>query len=403
MNRVWKSWAPAAAAAAVIGAAALTGPLVANASVDLPAKMPAEVLELAGESTVDSLSGTIEQTSDLGLPDLSPAGPGQGPAGPGQGPAGPDSPSAESAALEMLTESHTARIYVDGPSKLRIQVLDQLAERNLIKNGDELWYYDSEENSAVHATVPSLGKHHQKPANALTPEEAGAITPAKLAETFLDKIDSSTDVAVGDDRVVAGRSAYNLILTARSEDTLVGSVSIAVDGQNGLPLAVSVTARGDDAPAFSVAFTDISFEPPAATLFDFTPPASATVIEHHQNTVTERDGSAVTEGDGAEGDGAGDPADEAGTLKQRAADHQKAGDATEPKVSGSGWATVLELPAGTPLAAASGTDLLNRLGTPVEQGSLVQTKLVSVLVTDDGRVLVGAVVPERLQAIAAGR
>ncbi len=43
----------------------------ANAAVDLPDLTPEELLEFAAASDVDALSGTIEQTSELGLPDLS--------------------------------------------------------------------------------------------------------------------------------------------------------------------------------------------------------------------------------------------------------------------------------------------------------------------------------------------
>ena len=49
-------------------AAAVVIPAAADARVDLPDKTPAELLQFAAASDVTAMTGTIEQTSDLGLP-----------------------------------------------------------------------------------------------------------------------------------------------------------------------------------------------------------------------------------------------------------------------------------------------------------------------------------------------
>ena len=60
---------------------------------------------------------------------------------------------AVSTALDLLTADHTARVFVDGPSKQRVQVLDTLAERNVIHNGADVWAYDSKTKTATHVTL----------------------------------------------------------------------------------------------------------------------------------------------------------------------------------------------------------------------------------------------------------
>jgi hypothetical protein len=48
--------------------------------------------------------------------------------------------------------------------------------------------------------------------------------------------------------------------------------------------------------------------------------------------------------------------------------------------------------------------MLQRVTTPVDGGRVLQTSLVSVLITDDGRILAGAVTPSRLvEAAETGR
>jgi hypothetical protein len=79
------------------------------------------------------------------------------------------------------------------------------------------------------------------------------------------------------------------------------------------------------------------------------------------------------------------------------------------KVLGTGWTSVLLIPAPTdgssPLAALQGqsAELLGRLTTSQPDGSrLIRSALINVLITKDGRVLAGAVSPELLQSYAAG-
>ena len=66
--------------------------------------------------------------------------------------------------------------------------------------------------------------------------------------------------------------------------------------------------------------------------------------------------------------------------------------------TGTGWATVVELPAGDSEALAP----LDAITTRVDGGRALESALVSVLLTDDGRVLAGSV-PVDVLVDAAGR
>lgn len=408
-------WIPAIAAPIVIGAAVVLVPLQANAAVDLPDLTPEELLELAASSDVDALSGTIEQTSELGLPDL--AGltggmGGTGSGGPGSGGAGDGSGVQAFGAdlddlLSLVTSDHTAKVYLDG-SNARLQVLDRLGERDVYVTEDGAWIWDSREQAATHITVDRAAldaleaeaEAHADEARAQLEAELGAPlpTPDEVLDQALAKLDESTDVSVGTDARVAGREVYELVLEPQDEATLVGEVSVAIDGETGVPLAASVSAAGADEPAFAVAFTDVSFEAPDASVFAFTPPEGADVTEHAVPvpTVAELEqwkAEAETEAGGAEAEG------------------------PRPVVHGSGWSTVVELPAGgAPAELAEGdaaddadaaegfgdaSAMLDSLTQPVDGGRIISTSLVTVLFTDDGRVFAGAVTPEHLIAVAS--
>ncbi|WP_230670341.1 LolA family protein [Rathayibacter sp. Leaf248] len=370
MSTTWKRWAPAAAVPLVVVAAAVALPLSASAAGDLPEKTASELLTFAAENEVTAFSGEIEQSSDLGLPDLSALG------GSAPGSSGSDA-SPAGALMELATGSHEARVFVDAEQGARLQVLDRLAERDVVATkGEGVWVYDSAENTATHFLPPESG------AAAPDTVPSGEVpTPSSIAEDLLASIDPTTAVAVGSDVEVAGRDAYELVLTPREGSTLVGSVTVSIDGETGLPLGVAVTARGGTAPAFSVAYSSIDFDAPDAAMFAFTAPEGAEVVE---KAAPEHDLSI-------------EPGAESSDAESFDAESSSA-QSSDVVTTGTGWATVVELPAGDSEALAS----LDAVTTRVDGGRALEAALVSVLLTDDGRVLAGSV-PVDVLVDAAGR
>ena len=360
MNRAWLRWLPAVVVPGVIAAGVLVVPSSAGAA-SLPVKTGEQVLAMVAASSVQALSGTLEQTANLGLPQL---------------PAGESGADADAAAVvDLLTGSHTARIYVDGPTNARLQVMDTLGERDVVRRGNDVWFYSYRTNAAIHLTLPTRATADADAAQGDVP------TPAQLARRFLASVDPSTEVTVGNDTTVAGRAAYDLVLTPRDADTLVGSVSVAVDSETGLPLRFRVQARGQFRPAFELAFTSLSLRTPAADRFTFVPPPGATVREQAIAAGAEKPTSPGT---------ASAVGDSLALL------------ALLPAVSGSGWDAVIELPAGTVPSEATSAPLVAQLTRAVKGGRLLQMTLVNVLLTDDGRAFVGSVPLDRLQSAAAG-
>jgi outer membrane lipoprotein-sorting protein len=398
MTRKWLRWMPAVAVPAVIAAAALAGSLPASAGDPLPAKSPAEVLALVAHHAAPSLSGTLEQTSRLGLPELPKSG--------------PTASSGAAAALELLGGPHTARVFLDGPGKMRVQVLDRLAERNAVRNGDQVWLYSSKDNTATHLTLPSnVGQHRESGQykHPGTGTDGTMPTPEDLASRLLAAADPTTEIAVLPEVNVAGRPAYNLMITPRTEGTLIGSVAIAVDGQSGLPLSVELKARGQAEPAFKLAFTTLSLEAPDASLFAFSPPPGATVKEMEVPAHGPRQMPGHLPGRSTEGGIVPEtPVPDAAVPPAAVPGHRDPnGGVPRPTVTGSGWESVVEFPAGQVSAEAgamlSSDPLLQQAAVAVPGGRVFSTAVVNVLFTDDGRIFAGSVPAERLLTAAAAR
>ncbi|WP_109209762.1 MULTISPECIES: hypothetical protein [Microbacterium] len=349
-------------------AAAVVIPSAADARVDLPDKTPAELLEFAAASEVTAMTGTIEQTSDLGLPDLSSFTGGSG---------GDDSRAGISDAIDLLTGSHTANVYLDG-DRARLQVLDRLAERDVYvdRAAGEGWFVDSETKSATHYTVDGdIGSAEHRP-------DATVTTPQQMLDEALATLGESTEISVGTDGRVAGRDVYELVLVPNDTASLVGEVRFAIDGETGAAVAASVTARGADQPAFDLSFTDISFSTPDPATLTYTP-ASGYAVEDETVSAPDREHAARPD------------AGQSGTGT----------DAVHPVVHGEGWTAVVELPQTATHAWDDGgpdAATLESLTQPAAGGRVLETALVTVYFADDGRVFAGAVSADHLARVAAG-
>jgi hypothetical protein len=173
-----------------------------------------------------------------------------------------------------------------------------------------------------------------------------------------------------------------------------------MDAETNVPLRVRVYSTAIPDPAFEVGFSSVDYSTPDASLFEFTPPPGATVTEHS--------------------------ADDTASTKESGATNAELPGA-EPTVVGEGWSSVviLDLPADAlanfaedgsraqaegPMGRddGAGTALALIEALPAESGAwgtgrVLRGTLFSVILTDDGRVAVGAVSPEALGAALAAQ
>ncbi|WP_371479904.1 outer membrane lipoprotein carrier protein LolA [Kitasatospora sp. NBC_00315] len=383
---------PVTVAGVVAAGIGLVPALADGGAPGLPPLTAQQVVAKALGSESRTLTGTVQVSADLGVPAQllgSAAGLGGGSGlGGGAGAGQQGSPAAPQTELPaLLGGEHTLRVAVDGPDRQRVGLIKDLAEYELVRNGSQAWAWDSARNEAVHLALPQ---------GAAAGEAAGApltgvpSTPQEAAKRFLDLSADSTSVTVDGTETVAGRKAYRLSVRPTGAGSTIGEVRIAVDADNGVPLAVVVKAADGGATVFDVHFKDVSFAAPAAGTFDFSAPKGAKVTEQKA-------------GGGAPGQAAGKAAKAPGA----------AGDGLN--VLGEGWTSVLgtTLPTGgaSAPAGAGGThgeqfggrsaqQLAKALGKPVKGGTLIGTKVLNVLITDDGRVFAGAVTLPVLQSAA---
>ncbi|MEV0602673.1 DUF2092 domain-containing protein [Streptomyces sp. NPDC050315] len=389
---------------AVAGVAAATIGLVpafaGAGEPDLPEISAQDLIAKVAASDVQQLSGTVRTSTDLGLPEL-PGGMDAGALGSGQG-KGDASADPKDKLMELASGTHTLRVAADGPDRQRVSVIDKAAEYSLVRDGDKIWAYDSGSNTAFRATGPESDTGKKGDQRRAMPKGLGDVTPQELAEHVLDAAGDTTSVTVDGTAKVAGRDAYQLLVKPKQAGSTVGSVRIAVDADNGVPLKFTLTPKSGGAPALEAGFTSVDFAKPAADTFAFAPPKGAKIIDGDRVS-TQRHDDAGDEGL-AKGLSGGLPHG----LKDA-----RAGDEGGMDVIGHGWTAIAKIEgagaasgkadqgkdqamgdrAGVP--AGDAAKFLDSLGEKVTgsfgSGHVFSTRLVNALMTDDGTVYVGAV------------
>ena len=316
------------AGAVGLGLLVITGG--ANAQPELPPVTPEDLVSsVLAAPDPGPFDGTVELDNNLGLPAL------------------PGAPQAANG-------TSTARIWSGGDHKGRVQLPTESGERTLVSDGTTHWAWNSEDRSVVRGPVEN--------------RDASPTDPTTTATTAIEKLRATSTVAVDGTASVAGRDAYELVLTpAPTERTLLREVRVAVDAEKRMPLQLTVLAAGSTEPALQVGFTELNFGPQDPARFTFTPPPGATVTDAPARDAQQASPDATTVGDGWD------------TVKimRRPAD-------TTPETAAPGEPAAPDLSSiGNPVSGAWGS------------GRLITTAVGSAIITDDGRVAAGAV-PEQV-------
>lgn len=406
--RIRAAWAVPAAAVVAVAAAFAAPPLLASAgTARLPDLTPEQLLTRVAQAEPQALSGTVVHTARLGLPDLS------------------VTQVAGADPVSLLGGSSTLRVWTDGQERSRVSLLGTASEYSVVSDATQAWTYSSADDEVVHYALSPQDAARAQELRATATPPADLPTPVDLGLDALERAREHATVGVDAATTVAGRDAYQVVVTPRSTTTLVGRIVVAVDAATWTPLRVQVWSSDDAAtPALELGFTDVSFAAPDDAVLTFSAPPGAAVREV---TVPLPDEATLAEGA---------PQD----LSTLPTDPAQAPLPEGVSVTGTGWDTIVGLTdvdvaalvAGDPAAVADlpqmdkdfGSQgaqelfeefapegdgppvdldtaaLYDQLTTPVEGGRALQSTLLSVLVLDDGRVFVGAVPVDALRTAA---
>jgi outer membrane lipoprotein-sorting protein len=344
--------APLAFVLAVSGTAVVA--TNATAERKLPTRTAEQLLVDVQQARVDGLSGTVIQRANLGIPEV-----------PG---------ADENSDLgSLVAGTHTLRVRYSEPNKARLAVLGTYGETDVITNGKDVWIWSSREQAATHRTLnPGSSPDELDPKPGDLPR-----TPQDAAEQVLAALEPTTTVTTDSDVTVADRAAYELVLDPNDDASLIGQIRLAIDGDTKMPLRVQILNVNANL-VFEVGYDSVSFTRPEDREFEFNAPPGTKVTE--EGSVTPR----------------------TPTDKEREQAREEAEEARDSaKIVGTGWSTVVVREVGSPDGSEPGElegflSQLPRVSGDWGSGRLLAGTAFSAVLTDDGRLAIGAVRPEKL-------
>ncbi len=228
----------------------------AGQSDPLPETSASELLaKMAQANGVTAVSGEVAWQNDL-FGDL-----------------GAASGMAHLPAQSPLTTSGSGRLWVS-EAGARAESQGGGGDQVVVVNKAErtAWVYDDAQDSVKKVVVTG-----EAPAETASPAPDATMVTPEMITLYLQQVARFATVEVAGQIKVAGRDAYQLRMTPLADDTALGYVQAAVDGETMLPLQLEVYAKGATTPVIRFGFTSVSYDAFDAALFSFTPPDGAKV------------------------------------------------------------------------------------------------------------------------------
>jgi hypothetical protein len=239
----------AALAAVVVGASALAMGAIGSSAPTPPAKPLDQALKDAtGGSAPSGVTARVQFTNNL-----FPSGSLDGVTGT-QGSA--------------LQSSASGRLWWSSNGRGRLELQSNSGDTQVLWDGTGVTVYDSSSNTIykLPAAIPAPSSDHRGPS---------------LAEidSFLKRLAENWTLSDAVPSDVAGQPAYRVTVSPAHSAGLLGSLQLAWDTNQGVPLEISVRAQGQSSPVLALTVTDISYGLVSGSDLSVPPPAGAKTVD----------------------------------------------------------------------------------------------------------------------------
>ncbi len=170
-----------------------------------------------------------------------------------------------------LITGASGRLWATADGRGRLELQSDAGDVQIVWSRTLAWAYDASSNTVYRIALPaaaSSGSNGSKP-----PPTVSQITSVLTQLSRYWTVGSATPTDVG------GQPAYDVRATPKTSAGLLGALEVAWDATHGVPLELSVYARGSSAPVLQLAVTSVSFGAVPSSDVDISPPAGAHVVD----------------------------------------------------------------------------------------------------------------------------
>jgi outer membrane lipoprotein-sorting protein len=172
-----------------------------------------------------------------------------------------------------LLSGASGRLWVTNDGRGRLELQSNAGDTQIVWNSSEVTAYDASSNTVYKFTLPAKSSS--------TPDDGGSDTPPALSDitSFLDELSQQATVSGAQPDNVGTQPAYTVTISPKHDGGLLGSLQLAFDAANGVPLRIAVYAQGSSSPALALEATNISYGAVDPKLVDIAPPVGAKVVD----------------------------------------------------------------------------------------------------------------------------
>ena len=178
--------------------------------------------------------------------------------------------------VDLFSGVTQLRAWYRGPSEWRVDTVAAFGESDEHQTADGLWSWSYESNTAILDTGPEEPR-------ARLPRDDDLIPPA-LARRVLSGIDASAVTRIGVERI-AGHDTAGIRMRPLESQSTIDHVDVWALPDSGLPLRVTIYAKGSTLSVLSSSMLDVSTAVPSAQTIAFAPPPGAHVRTQQQPDV----------------------------------------------------------------------------------------------------------------------
>ncbi|MFN2630035.1 MAG: outer membrane lipoprotein carrier protein LolA [Gaiellaceae bacterium] len=170
-----------------------------------------------------------------------------------------------------LMSGATGRLWATNDGRGRLELQSAAGDVQIVWNMTQVTAYDASSNTVYKFSLPA---HTDSSATG----SRAAPTLTEITD-FLTKLADRASLSEAHPSNVGGQPAYSVSVSPKHDGGLLGSVQLAWDAIQGVPLRIGVYAQGSSTPVIQLEATNISYGSVAGSDVNVTPPAGAKTVD----------------------------------------------------------------------------------------------------------------------------
>jgi outer membrane lipoprotein-sorting protein len=178
-----------------------------------------------------------------------------------------------------LIAGASGRLWIAKDGRVRLELQSEKGDTQVLYDGHTLSLYDAATNTLYHYNVPPRTGGGDDEGGAGAPAADHEVPSVARIEEAISHLGEHADVSGATPTDVAGQPAYTVRVSPKEGGSLLGGVELSFDAVHGVPLRAAIYSTASSSPVIELAADEISYGAVSDSVFAFTPPADAKVVE----------------------------------------------------------------------------------------------------------------------------